>query len=81
MQHVTEMPKPPIQYDPSGMVKQVYPDLTERLVARQNPQAPPMPQIHIEETDQLNAQQMHNQMTAYQHREQRRVRVYCRFVY
>merc|ERR1712176_453761 len=60
MQHVTEMPKPPIQYDPS--------------VARQNPQAPPIPQIHIvnhEETDQLNAQ-MHNQMTAYQHREQRR---------
>ena len=40
-----------------------------------------MPQIHIEETDQLNAQQMHNQMTAYQHREQRRVRVNCRFVY
>ena len=74
MQHVTEMPKPPIQYDPSGVIELVNSDWKNPSVARQNPQAPPMPQIHIEESDQLNAQQMQNQMTAYQHREQRRVR-------
>ena len=78
MQHVNDMPKVPLQYDPSGKI------LCELwthwvLVARQNPQAPPaiLPQIQIDESEQLN-NQMANQMTAYQHREQRRVKSFLR---
>jgi len=42
----------------------------ENLTARQNPQAPPT--LAVPSNDDLN-NQMQNQMTAYTHREQRRV--------
>ena len=42
----------------------------ENLTARQNPQAPPT--LAVPTNDDLN-NQMQNQMTAYTHREQRRV--------
>ena len=62
----------------SGQMPVVMPLMTvikverdeENLTARQNPQAPPT--LAVPSNDDLN-NQMQNQMTAYTHREQRRV--------